>query len=153
MLQSIEQDALYPVVLPILEKMGYSVVELRSHRVRDTLHVNLVIYSAKGVSIEDCSEVYRTIFPRMQVVGDDRDLHLEVSSPGLTRNLKTSDEFAIFAERTVRLLVGEDVDWVSGKIVNADDEAVVLETSTGRRRVTYDTIRKAKLDIAEEAGK
>lgn len=148
-----ERDALYPVVVPILEKLGYTVVELRSHRVRDTLHVNLVIYNPRGVSVEDCSEVYRTIFPRMQIVGDNRDLHLEVSSPGLTRNLKTSDEFAIFTGRAVRILAGDEVDWAIGKVVGADNDAVVIQTNEGTRRVPYSEIRKAKLDLAEEAGK
>ncbi|HUZ17802.1 MAG TPA: hypothetical protein VMV68_05410, partial [Spirochaetia bacterium] len=98
-MQPAVHDDLYQLIAPVVEMMGYSIVELHSHRVRETLHVNLVVYAVSGVGIDDCSEIYRTLFPRIKLAGDNRDLHLEVSSPGLARALKSTEEFAVFAGR------------------------------------------------------
>jgi ribosome maturation factor RimP len=152
-LQPAVHDDLYQLVAPVVEKMGYSVVELHSHRVRETLHVNLVVYTESGVGIDDCSEIYRTLFPRIKLAGDNRDLHLEVSSPGLTRNLKSTEEFAVFTGREVRVLTDEDGEWFGGTIGEVGDTFVVLIDSKSKRQVGFSQIRKARLDFTQEAEK
>ena len=48
---------------PVLNSMGFAVVDLKMKSIHGTQQVHLVIYKNTGVSIEDCSDIYKTIFP------------------------------------------------------------------------------------------
>jgi ribosome maturation factor RimP len=62
-----------------------------------------------AVSLDDCERVSRALDPLMETLAPLRDLpyHLEVSSPGLFRPLRTSREFAFYRGRPVRVILEE----------------------------------------------
>ena len=152
--RTVGEDRLYPSVAPLIEKMGYSIVELISQRRRSgALHVHLVIYRPQGIGVQDCEEVYRAVLPRIEVSDDRRDVHLEVSSPGLTRNLKSADEFELFVGRRVKVLMDNSDEWVAGILGNTDETGITLRTSAGESRVDFSAIRKARLEDTREGGK
>ena len=143
-------DRLAPVVAPLVRQLGFSVVELASHATRDALRVHLVIYREGGVDLDDCTAVYKTLLPRIEVSEDRRDIQLTVSSPGLFRTIRSADEFALFGGRTARLLTRESPDWISGRILRSTDETVVIESSGREREFAFSDIIKAQLDSMQE---
>ena len=140
------EDSAFTVIKPVLEGMGYSIVDCVSHGIRTGVHVSCIIYRESGVSADDCADVYRLICPRLEVAFENRDIHLEVSSPGIDRQLKYADEFRIFTGRPVRIMVGEGSDWVSGIIRNAGSEGLDLDKAGSLSAIRYEQIRKAKLE-------
>ena len=148
----------YKLLSPVVEALGFSIVELSAANRQDGLHISLVIYSPAGVSVKDCERVHRLAAARTEVASDSRDVYFEVSSPGINRNLKYSDEFAVFTGRRVRVLCGESSDWIYGDILSADRENVVIETieknenktEKSEKKIPYSQIRKAKLDFSWE---
>ena len=138
-------DAILDDIRPVIEGLGIHIVEYKRQVVKGVLHIVLVIYKTGGVTIEDCSEVHNTIMPRIEMIEDSRDIHLEVASPGIGRTLKSTEEFAVFQNLPVKILVKESKEWIQGVIENADDKQVVLKSDDSTYTLAYDTIQKAKL--------
>jgi ribosome maturation factor RimP len=73
---------------------------------------------------------------------------LEVSTPGLERQLRTPEHFARSVGATVALRlrdVASEERRVEGTLAAADDDAVTVELASGdQRRITYSTIDKAR---------
>lgn len=139
-------NSLINSIEPVINGLGFSLVEFNSHRSRSNLTVNAIIYSESGVDLADCSTVYKTILPRIELLEDSRDVNLEVSSPGISRNIKTIDEFNIFLGRKVRILKRDDSEWIHGSIESVDDNSVNLNNGKQTISVSYADINKAKLE-------
>jgi ribosome maturation factor RimP len=137
-------------VTPIVEGLGFRVVELNTAVVSGRTHVTLVIYSAAGVGIDECAIVHRTVLPRLEVLMNDRDVALQVASPGIDRVLKDWHEFEIFTGRGVRILSRGQEEWTSGVVQKAGDQEVELAGPSGVTTVRYAEIQKAKLDYTQE---
>lgn len=129
----------------IIQGMGFSVVEAQSRPVKGIIHVVIYIYRSGGVSLDDCTKVYRTVMPRLEVVLDSRDISLEISSPGIGRNIRFFREFAIFSGRRIRVLTEDSSEWIQGELLRADDEEIVLTVGDGERRYGRTDIVKAKI--------
>ena len=148
----------YETLAPVVEGLGFSIVELTANARQDGLHISLVIFSKDGVTVKDCERVHKLAAARMEVVGDIRDVYFEVSSPGVNRNIKSAGEFAVFIGRSVKILCDGDSEWIYGDILNADDKNVILELSNKidnknkktEKSIPYSQIRKAKLDFSWE---
>ena len=111
-----------------------------------------------GITTEDLEAIYKVVYPRYSVLWT-RDLELEVSSPGINRNIKDIGEFKIFLGKTVRVYVQSKSSYVVGKIEKADDDYLYLSSyliedtkEEGEEiRIEYSDISKAKLDYVTEA--
>jgi ribosome maturation factor RimP len=146
-----ELDVLvYTEIGPIINGMGFEVVELKCIRTKTGVRVFIVIYRHEGVDLESCSEVLKTIRPRIQIIADNPDVHIEVSSPGTARVLKDRREYRIFQGRGLKVLLTEMDDWTGGVLFDVMDSGIVLTKGGTSKTITFDDIRKAKLDYAEE---
>jgi ribosome maturation factor RimP len=137
-------------IVPLIEGLGFSVVELAVHRSRQVTHVRLVIHREPGVTVEDCKQVSRTIKPRLEMIEGLTDLAMEVSSPGIDRRLKRKEEYAIFRDRGVRLLLEGQSEWTRGTIRGLEGDRLSLEQEGNLRVVSLADIRAARLDDAVE---
>ncbi|MDA3938975.1 MAG: hypothetical protein PF693_06680 [Spirochaetia bacterium] len=140
------ENSLINSIEPVVKGLGFSLVEFSSHRNRSNLTVNAIIYRESGVNLADCSSVYKTILPRIELIEDSRSVNLEVSSPGLSRNIKSVDEFAVFLGRKVRVLKKDGSEWIHGSIESVDNNSVKLNVSKEAVSVNYADINKAKLE-------
>ena len=129
----------------IIQGMGFSVVEAQCRPVKGSLQVVIFIYSPDGISLADCTKVYRTVMPRLEVALDSRDINLEISSPGISRNIKFFREFAIFTGRRIRVLTEDTSEWVQGDLIRADEDEIILSVGDGERRYGRADIVKAKI--------
>lgn len=145
-----QSDALREQLEEIVSGAGFSIVELHQSVVKGRTHMSLVIYRPEGVNIDDVAEVHKTVLPRIELLLDDRDVALQVASPGIDRTFKDNIEFAVFAGRGVRVLSQERGDWVGGVIRSATDREVELETPKGVERIAFSDVQKAKLDHTQE---
>lgn len=108
-----------------------------------------------GISIEDCANISRTIEATSDL--DDAvpgSYILEVSSPGLDRELYSLADFAKFAgkQAKVKRSSGEPKS-LNGRIVSVEGDEIVFDDRTvGEVRFAYDSVSKAnlKVDLSEE---
>ena len=139
--------------------MGYKLVEASRSEHKGTVSLRMLCYKGgDGITTEDLEAIYNVVYPRYSVLWT-RDLELEVSSPGINRNIKDIGEFKIFLGKTVRVYVQSKSSYVVGKIEKADDDYLYLSSyliedtkEEGEEiRIEYSDISKAKLDYVTEA--
>ena len=127
--------------------LGYSLVELARKETKFGLQVRAVIYHYNGIGIDDCETVHKTILPRIELAEENHEVNLEVTSPGITRNIKNAAEFAIFIDREVRILL-ENEEWVEGSIIGANPDTVTIRIDDEKKEIPVPDIRKAKLTVS-----
>ena len=131
-------------IAALVDGMNFSLVEMSIGRHRGSIKVNLVLHKEGGISLDDLTTAQKVIRPRLEIEFKREDLSLEISSPGVSRKIKSHREYAIFIGQPVRILV--DDGWVTGLITGADETSVDLDTGDGPRKVQFVDIRKGKLD-------
>lgn len=139
-----EENELYSIVNPICEGYKTKIVQLNSGIVNSTLQIRIVLYKKGGINIDSCTEISRAVMPRIEVWADNRDVNLEVSSPGVSRVLKDAYEFHIFTDERVNVLIGND--WIGGVVSEANETSVYIRSENVNTEYKYDKILKAKLD-------
>lgn len=137
----------------IASSLGYHIVELRfSRHENGTTRILAVITgedSSVNIGVDDCSKVHHALLPKIEEMLGTDDTYMELTSPGMERNIKNAAEFALFTGRKVRVWDKTVSDWVGGKLVSSDSMSLTLETEDkdGNKQnvsVLYENIAKAK---------
>lgn len=82
-------------VVPLIEELGYEVVEVEYAKKSDGMNLTFYIDKENGVQIDDCEKVSKAIDKVLDDLNptDDEPYILNVSSPGIDRPLKTDRDF------------------------------------------------------------
>jgi ribosome maturation factor RimP len=135
------------VVQPVLRDHGLTLVDLewRGHRPRGMLRV--FVDKTGGVRVEDCQRVSRELGDVLDAAALIEEAYdLEVSSPGLDRQLRKDRELRWAVGKRVRcwLAGGEEH---RGRLVDVDDARLTLEDGGGQVELPRARVTKARLDI------
>lgn len=128
---------------PLVSGLGYLLVDLKVAPLKGSVHITCVIApkdSTKSIGVDDCSKVHHALLPRLEALLGTDNTYMEVTSPGMERNIKNAAEFELFVGREVRVWDKTKNDWVGGIVSSATDKSVTL----GDVIVNYDDIAKAK---------
>jgi ribosome maturation factor RimP len=146
-MQDDERDArIEEVILPVLRDHGLELVDLewRPHRPRAALRVFVDMHG--GIAIGHCERVSREIGDLLDVSGLITQAYdLEVSSPGLDRQLRKDREYHWAVGKRVRcwLTGGNEVH---GRLAEVTDERLTIEQDGQRVELSRADITKARLD-------
>lgn len=79
---------------PIIESMGYELVEVKYAKDFSGMALTLYVYSQQGITLEDCEKISRAIDEPLDDLNptNDEPYSLNVSSLGLDRPIKTYDD-------------------------------------------------------------
>jgi ribosome maturation factor RimP len=139
-------DALYFSLEPVIRGMGMSLVELSVYSgASRTVQIRAVVYRTGIIGIEDCSKVHRGILPRLELAFPEREIYLEVSSPGIDRIIKDGSEFIHYIGREVKCYRTDISDWTIGILCSADEEKILLRVESGEIALPFELIAKARL--------
>lgn len=113
-------------------------------------HINVLIDSMKGATIDDCVMVSRSI--EQQLNREIEDFELEVSSPGLTQPFKVIQQYQKNIGREVEVLLKNGQKHV-GTLVNLENTIITVETQKrvkleGKKRPEWIT-EQHKIDSNE----
>lgn len=157
------------MIQPTVNELGYSLWDVEYCKEGASYYLRITIDCENGISIDDCEKVHRAIEPILDREDPiEGSYHLEVSSPGIERVLRTEDHFIAMAGETVVLhlftaqngkkifkgtLLG--VDEATGCIVLDENGTEVEFTpkSIARAHLYYDfdqAIKNMKSDITED---
>jgi ribosome maturation factor RimP len=155
-----ERTALRQPLEAVLEGMGMRLIELAISRQRRSVQVRAIIDTAckadaPSLCVNDCANVHRALMPRLDLAFPQKDIRLEVSSPGIQRLIKEGAEFDHFTGRGVRCFRTDISDWTEGIIESSDEKGIMIQTQEGVVSLEYEIIAKAKLvprmrDASEE---
>jgi ribosome maturation factor RimP len=131
---------------PVLRDHGLTLVDLewRGHRPRGVLRV--YVDKPEGVGIEDCQRVSRELGDVLDAAGLIEEAYdLEVSSPGLDRQLRKDRELRWAVGRRVRcwLAGGEEHQ---GRLVGVDHEGLALDDEGRRVELPRARVTKVRLE-------
>lgn len=131
-------------------KLGYILVELQVVPQKGNYHISAVIASSDpktDIGVSDCAKAHRALQDLLisLLKVDEDSVYMEVSSPGMERNIKNAAEFSFFKGREIRVWDKTKSDWVPGIIRDSDTEKLTLEAEGGELLVVaYENIAKAK---------
>ncbi|MCL2761855.1 MAG: ribosome assembly cofactor RimP [Treponema sp.] len=115
-----------------------------------TAQVRAVVYKPGVLGTTDCSRVHHAILPKLEEAFPGRELSVEVSTPGITRQVKDGVELAHYRGRGVRLWRTDISDWSVGILEAADEQGITIKGKEGAIRLDYALVAKAKLDPSQE---
>ena len=139
------KDVVREAILPTVEGLGYSIWDITYSKIGSDYHLEITIDSEKGINIEDCERVHRAIDPIL----DEKDpiegfYYLEVSSPGIERELRAEEHFLWAVGERVEAKLFKSIDGrklVLGILKSYVDGEVTIEVAGG-------DIKIAKSDIS-----
>ena len=155
----ITRDPLFQDLNGIIENLGMVLCYVKTSKLGATTQVFVDIAKKEGeTGIDDCALVHNTILPRLSMKYGRDELYLEVSTPGLQRNLRDIYELTVFTGKRVRLYCLSKSSWVSGVIEQTDEKNVTLtdyeveDTADKGERIEIglEDIQKAKLEYKWE---
>jgi len=136
----------------ILSSLDLELVEVQYRQEGHGWVLRLFIDGPNGIGVDECAKVSR----EMNVFLDVEDLipnafHLEVSSPGLERALRTIDDYKRFVGKKARVKLRHPIDGQKvfiGLLGSSDEfgfELIMEDEST--LRFHLDQVRKARLSL------
>jgi ribosome maturation factor RimP len=134
------------IVEPIITEMQLELVEVQFRREQFGQVLRLLIDSDSGITIDHCKNVSREVGHILEVE-DVIDLayHLEVSSPGLDRPLKTARDFKRCQGKKINVsfIPEELLEDVTGVIVDCVSDTLALEIDGKLLKIALEKIKKA----------
>jgi ribosome maturation factor RimP len=142
-----DEERIEDVVAPVVRQHGLTLVDLewRGDRRRGILRI--YVDKAGGVGIDECSRLSREIGDLIDAEGViDHAYDLEVSSPGLDRQLRKDREFQWALGKLVRCWLAGGAEH-HGRLTEVAPERLVLDRDGERVELARDVVTKARLDI------
>jgi ribosome maturation factor RimP len=147
-------DRVKELLQPILEEGGFELIDVEFQK--EPVGWVLRIYADRpqgGITISDC----QWISDRIGTLLDVEDLiphayHLEVSSPGLDRPLKTQRDFERHKGVVVKIKTHEPLDNqrnFKGEVVSTSESSVTVHdvSRNAEVEIPYEKIKSARVDI------
>ena len=119
-------------VVPVIEEMGYEVVDIEYAKKSDGMNLIFYIDKDEGVKIEDCEKVSRAIDGLLEELNptDDSPYILSVSSPGLDRPLKTERDFKRNLNKEIEVTLFAKIDgckMYTGLLKSYNEQEIEIE--------------------------
>ncbi|HTL20404.1 MAG TPA: ribosome maturation factor RimP [Steroidobacteraceae bacterium] len=143
------RERLIALIEPLLERLGYELVQLDYSAGRAHALVRVFVDRPDGVTLDDCARISRELSALLDVEDPIPSAYtLEVSSPGFDRVLRTQAHFGRFVGSRVFVELKEPRDGrrrYTGKLLTVDEAGIALEVDRERVRMAFDEIGKARL--------
>jgi len=153
----IRENTLFIETAPLVHKIGLILVDISESEQQNSIQIRVIIKAIDRITtIEDCTKVHKLLEPRLELLVNNKNLQIEVSTPGLQRNLKDFYEFELFVGENIKIYDDRISDWLSGKISSnkLDEEILILDQSVSSEskfiEIPYIFIKKAKLEVVWE---
>lgn len=154
----------YELCSKLCIELGYEIYDLDYLKGSHTLRIYIIDPKTGTAVIEDCSKVDHAMTPLVEESDwMPNELILEVSSPGMFRQLNTVEHFKMSVEKDILIstkarliadrfpgipkgLKGERK--VVGKLVDVSDEGITCLSHDYELKLKYEDIKKANLEPA-----
>ena len=150
-----QKHYLQDLIEPVVTKAGYELVRVMSiGQVNQTLQVMIDNLDGSDITVDDCAKVSHLISEMLDEKDPIADKYsLEVSSPGLDRPLTKLKHFQRYVGYEIKLETENKVDnrkRFKGKIIEVDNDNVILSADEVKYTIPFGLIAKAKLVVTDE---
>ena len=143
------KDNLFQTLNEIVEKKDMNVVNISIGGLAKTPTIQIIIDSTQGVTLEDCTFVSKVTSDVIKVNGYfDDDYNLEVSSPGVNRQLFTIEDFFLYKNSIVKIKLKKAVNNQKnflGKINSIEGQNIIIFADEQEVEIEFKNIKKANI--------
>ena len=137
------------LLTPTADTMGYELWDVEFVREGARRILRITIDKPEGINIDDCEAFHRAIDPILDEADPiDSAYYLEVSSPGVERDLKYDFHFAACEgeEVEVRLFAPDELGRksIKGTLVGLEDGNIVVSLADGEVKLARSAVSKVK---------
>jgi ribosome maturation factor RimP len=144
-----DQTHLWELFEPVVKGMGFDLIEIEHFPNPKHGVLRLYIDKEGGVNVDDCSTVSRQISALIDVEDPvSGQYNLEISSPGVDRPLRRLVDFQRFTGSLVKLKTVMPLEGqrnFKGRLLEASEETLVIETDDEEISLPMSTIDKARI--------
>lgn len=133
---------------PHINGIGYRVWDVEYVKEGAEYYLRITIDSDEGITIDDCEKVHRLIDPILDELDPiDGPYHLEVSSPGIERELRKPwhYESSVGEKISIRLFSPDEngKKAYTGKLIGFENNVAVIALESGEKSFDISVIAKA----------
>ena len=132
-------DVVSELLTPVINDLGYDVWDVEYVREAAEWFLRITIDSPEGIDIDDCEKVHRAIDPVLDEADPIEDSYrLEVSSPGLEREIRTDEHFAACIGEKIICKLFTKLDGKKefiGILKSYEDKQIILDTDEGEKSI------------------
>lgn len=144
-------DRVHAMVNPIFSNEGMELVEVEYRREARGWVLRLYVDKEGGVTLDDCTRVNQEV-GRILDVEDFISIPytLEVSSPGLTRTLKSEKDFIKYRNRLIKVKTLDPIEnrrQFKGKLLGINENRIEIAMNQEVLQIPLSNVAKANLEI------
>ena len=148
------RDTVREAIEPTVTELGYRIWDVTYSKIGADYHLEITIDKDGGINIDDCERVHRAIDPILDECDPIEGFYyLEVSSPGIERELRTEEHILSSLGVTVeaRLFVARDGSKsVVGELVGYSDGVVTIKDADREISIPRNEISKLSTVYTED---
>ncbi|MDD7793792.1 ribosome maturation factor RimP [Clostridium sp. 'White wine YQ'] len=139
------ENKLHELVKPIVEDNGYELYHVEYVKEQNEYYLRIYIDSTNGISLNDCETVSRAVSDMLDVTDPIKDqYYLEVSSPGIDRQLFTEEHIAKSIGLQVLVKLSKAVDGhknIKGKLLETTENEIIVENDNDKVTIPKEKIK------------
>jgi len=144
-------ERIKPVIERKLEQLGLELYELQYHAQGARSSLRVFIDRAQGATVQDCENASKELSLVLDVENFSKaPYHLEVSTPGIDRDLKTARDFTRMIGKPVVVYLRQTINdktQLEGIVEAVDETEISLQTPQGTQSINLDDISKGKFSF------
>ena len=143
------QETIDNLIKSVALDLNYLIYESGIFLKRENSKIIVKIDSLKGISHSDCEAFSRELIRRLDKEEILPDYSLETSSPGISRKIRSVDEFVRFIGSPAKVVFEVDGNrsLFKGTIKNVIDTIIELKSDKEEIKVDFKDIIKANLEF------
>jgi ribosome maturation factor RimP len=142
------------MVDPILLNEGMELVDIEYRRESKGWVLRLTLDKEGGVTLDDCTRVSQEVGRNLDVEDFiQTPFTLEVSSPGLTRPLKTEKDFMKYCNRLIKVKTVDPVEnrrQFKGELLGVSQGQIEIKVEKEVFQISLSNVAKANLEIEQD---
>lgn len=137
---------------PIIEELGYDLVDLEYVKENNENYLKFYIGKPEGITIDDCQRVSEIVGDKLDELDPiEESYYLEVSSPGLDRPLKTDKDLRRNLGKEVEISLYKSLEGKKkyvGELVDFSDNSIKIRMDNlEEKEIERDIISNIKLSL------
>jgi len=147
-------DRVREIIDPIVLNEGMEVVDIEYRRESGGWVLRLILDKDGGVTLDDCTRVSQEVGRSLDVEDIIQTSYtLEVSSPGLTRPLKTEKDFTKYLHRMVKVKTVDPIQnrrQFKGRLQGVSEKGVEILVDGRIYQISLSNVAKANLEVDQD---
>ena len=143
------EENLFQAINEMIEKKDMRVVNINIGGLTKIPNIQIIIDSAQGISLDDCAFVSKVTDDLITVNGYfDNDYNLEVSSPGINRQLFSVNDFILYKKSIVKVKLKKAINNQKnylGMIKDVSGQNIIISVDDEEVNIDFKNIKKANI--------